>query len=40
MFQDFSQKDFNDIIGGWEDKLKRCGKGDQKWGFFMAEKPT
>ncbi|XP_039257506.2 uncharacterized protein LOC120334118 [Styela clava] len=34
----FSVEDFDSIKTGWNDKLRRCGKGDQKWGFFYAEK--
>lgn len=34
----FSLEDYNAIVQGWNDKLRRCGKGDQKWGLFYAEK--
>lgn len=36
--QDTSKDDFNAIVKGWEAKLIRCEEGDQKWGFFYAEK--
>lgn len=32
------QNDYNYIIDGWEAKLKRCGRGEQKWGLFIATK--
>lgn len=38
-FQEFSQKDYDDIVGGWKDKLVRTATGDQRWGVFYAEKP-
>jgi len=37
--KEFSEKDYTDIITGWEDKVVRCGQGDQKWGLFYAEVP-
>ena len=37
---DTSQEDYDAIITGWEAKIQRCGDGDQKWGFFMAKKPS
>eukprot|EP00095_Tigriopus_kingsejongensis_P010973 maker-scaffold270_size230592-snap-gene-1.19 protein:Tk10973 transcript:maker-scaffold270_size230592-snap-gene-1.19-mRNA-1 annotation:"hypothetical protein DAPPUDRAFT_58148" len=38
--QDFSEKDYNDLMGGWEIKVVRCNAGDQSWGFFRATKPS
>lgn len=39
--KDFSEKDYLDIVNGWQDKLKRVGKqGNQRWGLFYAEKPN
>lgn len=35
---DTSQEDYDSIIDGWTAKIERCGDGDQRWGFFMAEK--
>ncbi|CAM6108571.1 unnamed protein product [Calypogeia fissa] len=35
---DFSEHDYNYIVDGWEAKLKRCGRGEQKWGLFVAAK--
>lgn len=34
----FSQKDYDDISGGWKDKLERSKYGDQRWGLFIARK--
>lgn len=36
--KEFSQKDYDDIVGGWKDKLVRTAAGDQRWGVFYAEK--
>jgi len=36
--QKFSQKDFDDISGGWREKLERSKYGDQRWGLFIARK--
>jgi phosphoethanolamine N-methyltransferase len=30
--------DYDYLVQGWKDKLVRCEQGDQKWGFFYAEK--
>jgi phosphoethanolamine N-methyltransferase len=35
---DFSQEDYDHILKGWNDKIIRCGQGDQRWGAFYAEK--
>ncbi|XP_046553109.1 phosphoethanolamine N-methyltransferase 3-like isoform X1 [Haliotis rubra] len=37
--KEFSQKDYDDIVSGWKDKLYRVGLGDQRWGLFYAVKP-
>ena len=37
-FQDFSLKDYNDLVDGWEIKVVRCSDGLQGWGLFMATK--
>ncbi|XP_071957876.1 uncharacterized protein [Antedon mediterranea] len=37
--KDFSEADYNDIVGGWTEKLGRVELGDQAWGTFYAEKP-
>jgi phosphoethanolamine N-methyltransferase len=34
--KDFSEKDYNDIVGGWNAKLGRLDQ--QRWGFFTARK--
>ncbi|CAL1354572.1 unnamed protein product [Linum trigynum] len=36
--QDFSQKDYDDIVGGWKSKLVRSSAGEQRWGLFIAKK--
>ncbi|KAG2242135.1 hypothetical protein Bca52824_096023 [Brassica carinata] len=33
---DFSEEDYNDIVGGWKAKLERSD--EQKWGLFIANK--
>ena len=39
IINEFSQKDFDYIVTGWNDKIKRCSDGDQAWGYFVAKKP-
>ena len=39
IIDEFSQKDFDYIVDGWNDKVKRCSQGDQVWGYFVAKKP-
>jgi len=36
--QDFSEDDYNDIVGGWKAKLVRSTSGEQTWGLFIAKK--
>ncbi|KAK4029973.1 phosphoethanolamine N-methyltransferase [Daphnia magna] len=36
--KEFSPEDYNDILSGWQDKVKRCSEGDQAWGLFIAHK--
>lgn len=36
--QDFSEKDYDDIVNGWNAKLKRSSLGEQRWGLFIATK--
>ena len=38
MEREYTLKDYDDIVSGWEEKVVRCGKGDQVWGLFVAEK--
>ncbi len=41
VLQEFSEKDYSDIVNGWKDKIKRMGSdGNQRWGLFYAEKNT
>ncbi|KAI3923859.1 hypothetical protein MKW92_007831 [Papaver armeniacum] len=35
---DFSEADYNDIVGGWKAKLDRTASGEQRWGLFFAKK--
>lgn len=35
---DFSEEDYNEIVGGWKAKLIRSTSGEQKWGLFIAKK--
>lgn len=37
--EEFSQKDYDDLMTGWNDKLVRCDAGNQVWGKFYCEKP-
>ena len=39
IIEEFSEKDFDYIVDGWNDKIKRCSDGDQNWGYFVAKKP-
>nr|POE74973.1 phosphoethanolamine n-methyltransferase 1 [Quercus suber] len=34
--EDFSEEDYNDIVGGWKAKLIRTSSGEQRWGLFIA----
>ncbi|KAJ8559987.1 hypothetical protein K7X08_004045 [Anisodus acutangulus] len=36
--QEFSEQDYNDIVGGWKAKLIRSSSGEQRWGLFIAKK--
>jgi len=36
--KEFSEEDYHHIVEGWESKLVRCSKGDQRWGSFFAVK--
>ncbi|OQV16202.1 Phosphoethanolamine N-methyltransferase 1 [Hypsibius exemplaris] len=36
--ENFSQEDYDEIVDGWNAKVKRCSAGDQAWGSFLAEK--
>ncbi|GLT65262.1 hypothetical protein SLA2020_377010 [Shorea laevis] len=36
--QDFSEEDYNDIVGGWKAKLVRSSSGEQRWGLSFAKK--
>ncbi|XVF32037.1 hypothetical protein REPUB_Repub17cG0047100 [Reevesia pubescens] len=35
---DFSQEDYDDIVGGRKKKLIRSSSGEQSWGLFLAKK--
>jgi hypothetical protein len=32
------QEDYDDIVNGWNAKLKRSSAGEQRWGLFIATK--
>ncbi|KAL3839016.1 hypothetical protein ACJIZ3_023607 [Penstemon smallii] len=36
--KEFSQEDYNDIVGGWKAKLVRSCSGEQRCGLFIAKK--
>ncbi|CAK9182526.1 unnamed protein product [Ilex paraguariensis] len=36
--QEFSEEDYNEIVGGWKAKLIRSSSGEQRWGLFIATK--
>nr|XP_043634124.1 phosphoethanolamine N-methyltransferase 3-like [Erigeron canadensis] len=36
--RDFTEGDYNDIVGGWKAKLVRTGSGEQRWGLFIGKK--
>jgi len=40
MLKNFSQKDFDDLVEGWKEKLVRCGPphGEQAWGLWVGNK--
>ena len=39
IIEEFSEKDFDYIVNGWTDKIRRCNDKDQAWGYFVATKP-
>lgn len=36
--REFSSDDHHHLVEGWQGKLQRCAKGDQRWGVFRARK--
>jgi len=36
----FSSKDYEDIVEGWQNKIRRVTQGSQVWGLFQANKPS
>jgi len=36
--KEFSLKDYNDLVEGWDIKVVRCEAGEQSWGLFKATK--
>lgn len=36
--KEFSVKDYDYLVDGWNEKLIRCKQGHQKYGIFYAEK--
>ena len=37
--RDFSEGDFEEVVGAWRAKLARVARGQQRWGLFVARKP-
>lgn len=37
--RDFSEADYDEVVGGWKAKLARVARGQQRWGLFVARKP-
>jgi phosphoethanolamine N-methyltransferase len=37
---EFSEADYDAVVGGWEDKLRRVAAGEQRWGLFTARRPA
>ncbi|XP_044467061.1 phosphoethanolamine N-methyltransferase 1-like [Mangifera indica] len=35
---DFTQEDYDEIVGGWKAKVIRSSCGEQRWGLFIAKK--
>ena len=35
---EFSLRDFQDLVEGWDIKVVRCSKGEQGWGLFKGVK--
>lgn len=36
--KEFSLKDFEELVEGWDIKVVRCTNGDQGWGLFKGTK--
>ena len=36
--KEFSLKDYDELVSGWEVKVVRCSSGEQGWGLFKATK--
>lgn len=36
--KEFTMKDYNDLVDGWDIKVVRTTRGDQGWGLFKAVK--
>lgn len=36
--KEFSLKDFEELVEGWDIKVVRCTNGDQAWGLFKGTK--
>ncbi len=34
----FTIEDYDAICGGWKEKMVRCRRGEQVWGYFTARK--
>ena len=36
--EQFSEKDYQDLINGWNEKIVRCDEGHQRWGKISCQK--
>jgi len=36
--KEFTQEDYDELIGGWKDKIERASAGEQRWGMFHGRK--
>lgn len=36
--KEFTQRDYDELVDGWEIKVVRCSAGEQGWGLFKASK--
>lgn len=36
--KEFTQRDYDELVDGWDIKIVRCSDGEQGWGLFKASK--
>lgn len=39
MFQKFSEKEYDSLVSGWNDKLQFIADDNHNWNLFSAKKP-